>query len=135
MTISSRVELQVEVPTLADFGARYRQYGSRAAGVGKPLYDLVMCPETFVAAAVVTDRLGLPAVAAIAEEVSSLLGGAMQSIDKQFVGALICSLMLANGYVKTGRKRAIPQKGWSKGEVYALPDGGSGLTFKPVSRQ
>jgi hypothetical protein len=133
MSLTERLALTVRIPTVEEFGTRYKQYRSRAEGVGSPLFDLVMRPETFVAAAVVTEKLGLPAVVGIAGDCSAVLGREMESIDKQFVGALICSLMLANGYSKTGKKRAIRQKGWSKGEVYDLPEGGSGLVLKAMS--
>ena len=45
--------------------------------------------------------------------------------DKQFIGAVVCSLMEANGYEKTGKKRSIPHNAFTKGEVYArsrVPD-------------
>lgn len=130
MSHLEKVEVTVIVPDVEDFGARYKQYRSRAEGVGKRFFNLVMTPKSFIASAIVTEQLGLPAVAGVAEECNKLAGGNLDPIDKQFVGALICSLMLANGYSKTGRKRAIPQVGWSKGEVYASPEGGSGFVIR-----
>lgn len=130
MSRAQRIALTVHIPTLEEFGDRYKQYRNRAAGAGRPLFDLVMRPESFIAAAVMTERLGLPAVVGVAGDCAPVVGRVMESTDKQFVGALVCSLMLANGYAKTGKKRSIPQDGWTKGEVYNRPDGGSGLVLE-----
>jgi hypothetical protein len=130
---SSEFRFLVRVPSIEEFGARYRQYRRRAEGDGRRFFDLVMRPDSFVAAAIVTEKLGLPGVAGIAGDCTALAGGKLEAVDKQFVGALVCSLMLANGYSKTGKKRAIPQPGWSKGEVYELLDSGSGLTSRPAT--
>ena len=51
---------------------------------------------------------------------------------KQFVGAPVCSLMLANGYSKTGRKRAIPQPDCRNGAVRTPPEGGTGLVLEAI---
>jgi hypothetical protein len=129
MPYDKDVKVTVSIPDVDDFGARYKQYRSRAEGAGKKFFDLVMTPKSFIAAAVVTEQLGLPAVAGIAQQCGELASGALESTDKQFVGALVCALMLANGYTKTRKKRAIPEKGWTKGEVYAPPKSGSGLVL------
>lgn len=115
-----RFELKVRVPTVAEFAAVFPQYGNIAEGRGKGLWALVMRPASFVACKVVTERLGLPAVAGIAAECSAAGGGRLSAVEKQFVGALVRVLMEANGFKKTGVKRSISEAGWSRGEVYRL---------------
>jgi len=51
-----------------------------------------------------------------------VIGRELTPFDKQFIGGVVCSLMEANGYQKTGTKRATPNKAFSKGEFYvAVP--------------
>ena len=119
----------IHLPTHDEFSTRFPQYGKRAHDEGKRFFGYVMSADTFVAAAVVTERLGLPAVAAIAAACSGMVEGQIEGIDKQFIGAATCALMEANGYSKTGKKRAVPHPDWRKGEVYAPPASGSGLVL------
>jgi hypothetical protein len=37
---------------------------------------------------------------------------------KQFIGALVCSLMEANGFMKSNKKKSIPHHAYTKGEFY-----------------
>ena len=52
----------------------------------------------------------MPAVAAIAQQAATLADGQISAPDKQFLGALMCTLMEHNGFVKTGRKGSVPQR-------------------------
>lgn len=61
-------------------------------------------------------------MSAIADQATALAGGQTSGPDKQFLGALMCSLMEHNGFVKTGRKGSVPQQGWNRGEVYTQAD-------------
>ena len=40
------------------------------------------------------------------------------SFTKQFIGSVICALMEANGYKKTGTKKSVPHELFSTGEFY-----------------
>jgi len=77
-----------------------------------------MSPEGYIRAAVVNDELGLPAAAGVARSCAEATDSGLSSTDKQFIGAAVCALMEANGHAKTGRKRAIPHRAFTKGEVY-----------------
>jgi hypothetical protein len=75
-------------------------------------------------ARVATTDLDLPAVAGVAKlcyrtviEQNSL---EWNGFLKQFIGAVVCTLMEANGFEKTGTKRAIPHREFTKGEFYRL---------------
>lgn len=49
-------------------------------------------------------------------------GGPLIAFEKQAIGALVRILMEANGFKKTGIKRAIAHREFTKGEVYASVD-------------
>ena len=112
----------VVLKNVDEFAARFPQYGPLARGEGRALFDAAMRAEVFNDADALTRVQGLPAVTAVAVAVDELVGGALTGADRQFLGAVTCVLMEANGYAKTGRKRAIPHPGWSRGEVYELTD-------------
>lgn len=106
------------LPEPDDFDARFPQYGPRARSGGSDLFSLVMSPQVAAAGRALSELLGLPAVTAVAALASRHRGERISDTDKQFVGALVCSLMEANGLEKTGTKRSIPVDGWTRGEVY-----------------
>ena len=110
--------MKVSLPSLEEFAERFPHYGPRAADEGRLFFDLVMRPETFVDADALTRVLRLPAVTAVSSTASEVLRGKLTGTDRQFLGALVCTLMEANGYEKTGQKRAIPHPHWNRGEVY-----------------
>lgn len=110
--------MRVFLPTVEEFAKRFPNYGPRAAEEGRPLFDLVMSAKTFVDADALTRVLRLPAVTAVSSSAGAVLKRELSGTDRQFLGALTCALMEANGYQKTGQKRAIPHGDWNRGEVY-----------------
>ena len=118
MSSIAKFETSVVIPNVNDFASSYPHYKNRATTTGKVFFDLVMTPESFLKAACATDDLDLPGVAALAKQCFEAAGGSLSGTDKQYIGALVCALMEANGYRKTGTKRAIPHKAFTKGEVY-----------------
>lgn len=116
------LQLSVNLPSVDDFADRYKQYGQFARGNGYFLYALLVSPASFVKAQVATVDLDLPAVAGVAKTCYESVQG-QTSIEwsrfvKQFIGAVICCLMEANGFKKTGTKKAIPYHAFTKGEMY-----------------
>ena len=118
---SQTYNLQVNVPTVEEFGAKYKQYGPLARGPANFLFELLVSPESFVRASIATE-LGHPAIDGIAEM-------AFQAVDekddilwndnlKRFCGAVICCLMEANGYAKSGERKNVRNKAFKKGEFY-----------------
>jgi len=99
----------------------YSRYSSIANGNGKKLFDLIMQPEVFIRASTISE-IGLPAVLSVADNAKRLVSTnpeiTLDSFTKQYIGAAICSLMEANGYSKTGRKRRVPHEAFSVGECY-----------------
>ena len=77
-----------------------------------------MRAESFIDASALTRCLNVPAVAAIADQARELAGGEISGPDKQLLGALVCTLMEHNGFVKTGKKGSVPRQGWNRGEIY-----------------
>ena len=121
--LSHQLILNVNIPDLDEFKQRFPQYGSFARGDGSILFNHIMTPHSFIRA-MVASELGLPAVAGVAKSCiqiikqnSTLL---LSGHVKQFIGAITCSLMEANGFRKTGTKRSIPHPGFTKGEFYIL---------------
>ncbi len=116
------IEFRVNIPSVDDFAERYPQYGTLARNDFHFLFELLMSPDAYIRARVATLDLDLPAVAGIAklcyQAVQGQPGTEWNSLLKQFVGAVMCSLMMANGFEKTETKRAIPHHGFTKGEFY-----------------
>lgn len=113
--------LNVRVPELADFETRFPQYAPFARGNGNFIFKIVMTPLSFLRCQLATE-LNLPAVAGVAE--TSFNAASQQNIIqfdgflKQFVGALVCTLMEANGFTKSGKKKSVPHHAYTKGEFY-----------------
>tara|TARA_B100001105_G_scaffold140966_1_gene112943 strand:- start:946 stop:1317 length:372 start_codon:yes stop_codon:yes gene_type:complete len=88
---------------------------------GRAVFDAMNNPAAFVAAKEMTS-IELPAVAGVAARVvkaAETMGEALSSFEKQAIGVMMRILMEANGFKKTGIKRAIPHPAFTKGEVYA----------------
>ena len=125
MPIPTTHPVTCQLPTVTEFATRFPRYGNFAANEGKFLFDLLMTPESFIAAEVATAELDRPAVAGVAKRIRQAVRlipanqrprkwGAL----KQFCGAVICTLMEVNNYRKTGLKRAVGVRGFNRGEVY-----------------
>jgi len=118
--------IAVNIPSVDEFATQYRQYGNLAKNEYKVIFELLMSPESFTKAKIVTLDLLLPAVAGVAEDCYRTVEEdeiiEWSSRLKQFIGATVASLMLANGFDKTSKKRSIPHHAFTKGEVYQLTD-------------
>jgi hypothetical protein len=117
--------MSCRLPTVAEFAERFPRYGNFATNEGKFLFELLTTPESFLAAEVATKELDRPAIAGVAKRVRHavrLIPASQRPRKwgtlKQFCGAVICTLMEANNYRKTGLKRAVGVRGFSRGEVY-----------------
>ena len=109
-------------PSVDEFALHYPQYGNLVRNEGLAFFDLIMTPESFLSAQAVTVDLGRPAIAGIARKVTPIL---KQHIDrknlfKQYIGAVVCVLMEANGFEKTNEKKSVQYPGFNRGEVYKL---------------
>lgn len=113
---------EINIPELWEFANTYPQFAGLAKNEGKFLYNIVMKPETYIQAMVLTEY-GMPAVTSVAElcfnEAKRRPGFKFNSRMKQFIGAMIASLMIANGYKKTGRKKSIIHRAYTRGEFYS----------------
>lgn len=112
---------EIKIPEFKEFAETYPQFAGLAKVEGKFLFDIVMKPETFIQAMVLTEY-GMPAVTSVAElcynEAKKRNSFKFTSRMKQFIGAMIASLMIANGYTKTGRKKSIIHRAYTRGEFY-----------------
>jgi len=115
------VSLEAQIPDLDDFEGRFPQYGPFARNEGKFIFEVIMNPLSFFRAKFATE-MSLPAVSGIAEICFNATAQQnaipFNSFLKQYIGALVCSIMEANGYSKTGKKKAIPHHAFTKGEFY-----------------
>jgi len=91
--------------------------------------DFVNSEESFTNMRVVTDALELPAIAGIvkycAEPILQTQPNVKRSSLKRSIGALVCLVMEANGYAKTGIQRAVPPvagRVFHSAEVYQRAD-------------
>jgi hypothetical protein len=112
---------QINIPELKEFAITYPQFAGLTKGEGKFLFDIVMKPETFIQAMILTEY-GMPAVTSVAEvcfnEAKKRRSFQFTGRIKQFIGAMIASLMAANGYKKSGRKKSIIHRAYTRGEFY-----------------
>lgn len=112
---------EIQIPELKEFEVSYPQFSDLALHECRFLFDIVMQPETFIQAMVLTEH-GMPAVTSIAEvcfdQAKKRKGFIFTGRVKQFIGAMIASLMKANGYNKTGRKKSIIHHAYTRGEFY-----------------
>lgn len=119
---TKRYSKEIRIPGLKEFAATYPQFAGMTKEDGKFLFDIVMKPETFIQAMILTEY-GMPAVTSVAEvcynEAKKRRGFKFTGRVKQFIGAMIASLMTANGYKKTGRKKSIIHRAYTRGEFYA----------------
>ena len=115
--------LSVNLPTVDEFEEKFPQYGSYARNEANFLFKRIISPESFINAKVAT-QLGLPAVAGIADCCYKLVTEnetiEWRGFTKQFIGAVVCKLMVDNGFEKTGIKKSIPHPEFTKGEFYKL---------------
>lgn len=113
--------IQVNVPSVDDFGAKYKQYGPLAQGPANFLYEVLVSPESFVRAKIAT-ILGHPAIDGPAELAYQAVAN-QNTVEwndnlKRFCGAVVCCLMETNGYRKTGEKKSVRHHAFTKGEFY-----------------
>ena len=112
---------KAKVPSVGEFAKRFPMYGPFAEGGGKFLFELITNPESHFRLRVATEDLGFPAVAGIARcchEEALRRKVQWSGYLKQYIGAVVCMSMEANGFRKTGTKRTVPHPNFTKGEVY-----------------
>ena len=110
----------VQLPSVEDFARQYRSFAALAEGSERWVFDLIVTPENFLFCAAVTED-GSPAVRAVAAKAAKAFADRSASLDdrqRQFIGALVCTLMETNGYEKTGKKARVGVEPFSRGEVY-----------------
>lgn len=120
---TKQFSISVNLPTVDEFRERYPAYGNYANNEGNSLFKMIVSPESFIYAKVAT-HLQLPAVSGVAEICYKLVLEnetiEWRGYTKQFIGAVVCKLMEDNGYKKTGTKKSVPHREFSKGEFYQL---------------
>ena len=119
---SQTISYTIQLPDIHDLLAKYPRYTKLVNGEGRFLFELIMQSEVFLRAGVLAD-FGLPSVLAVAEPCRVAIEDkagpvTLDSFTKQFIGAAICVLMVANGYQKTGTKKSVPHPSFSIGEFY-----------------
>lgn len=116
-------EKTVTIWNVDEFLGKYPRFKEILNGDGRQIFDEILKPDVFVSASVLADK-GYPSVLAVAEQSTSIIAkyesSGSASFCKQFIGSVICVLMEANGYKKTGKKKSVPHKSFSTGECYVL---------------
>lgn len=112
----------VTLPDVDDFLKKYPRFSTLANGIGRPLFDAIMQPELFINARVLADY-GYPSVLAVADVCQSIIDAnadlsPTDSMVKQYIGSVVCTLMEANGYKKSEKKKSVPHKLFSVAEHY-----------------
>ena len=74
--------------------------------------------------AISASQIGVVAVAGVADDVvrfwKESKGTVPSNYTKQFVGAIICTIMLCNNFRKSGKKKSVGHTAFSKGELYLI---------------
>ena len=116
-----KVEFTVTLYDIHGFLRKYPRFKKFAHGDGKALFDEIMKKEVFIEASVLANY-GYPSVLAVAKKCHEIIVNSddlnADSLIKQFIGSVICTLMEANGYKKTGTKKSVPHELFSVGEFY-----------------
>ena len=113
-------EIIVTLPSIDDFLKKYHRFSTFVRGEGKALFELIIKPSVFLEASILSNY-GYPSVLAVAKQSQDLIKLENLKIDnftKQFIGSVICVLMEANGYKKTGIKKSVPHEFFVTGEYY-----------------
>ena len=120
------VKYSVCIPSVEEFGDVFPQYGHHSKREGRWLYRKIMVPENFKAMEVVTLTLGLPAIAGVAEMCYDAVFNHEYTgwfrFTRQYIGAVVCMMMMENGFERTGRVRSVRGTMFSKGAMYRLKD-------------
>lgn len=123
---TTEISFLVHLPSVDDFAERFPQYGNFARDEGMFLYEEIVTPEGYNNASVATLVFEFPAVAGVAnlcyEAVLEENTIEWRGFVKQFIGAVVCSLMEANGFEKTGIKKSVRHPQFTKGEFYRQID-------------
>jgi hypothetical protein len=109
--------LKVNIPELKEFQKQYPQYSNIAENEGNDLFKLIRTSNSFLTSKILTDN-NLPAVLGVAEICYKTRKKNLNDFTKQFIGASVCALMTANGYIKTGTKKSVRHPAFKKGEFY-----------------
>ena len=111
----------INIPSAADFAERYPQYAPFAISDGQRLFEKIASPQALIMAKAATE-MNLPAVQGIADLCNDEFFAVSKKNSKkfisQFVGAVVCSLMEANGYARSGKKKSVNHSNFSKSEFY-----------------
>ena len=123
--IKRTIVFDVNLPSDEIFKNKYKQYAGKTLTEYRQIYDFLMDPNIFLKASIATKDLKLPAVAGVAYDIYNFAMNnniEWKNITKQFIGAVICTIMESNGYKKTGIKKGVPHPAFTRGEVYELID-------------
>ena len=115
-----KFEVIVTLLSIDDFLEKYPRFSSFAHGSGKVLFDSIMQEASFIATSVLAD-FGYPSVLGVADQCDEIINKTeldAGSFTKQFIGSVVCALMEANGYEKTGSKKSVPHRLFTSGEFY-----------------
>ncbi len=110
--------------SVVDFQAKYRNFAQLINRTDLQLWTTLNNEAAFSHMRSATVCWGYPAVAGITFLIAPILEK-VEAADVDYVkkgtGAMVCSIMEANGYQKTGVKKAVPPfpyRIFSRGEVY-----------------
>ena len=106
------------------FLSNYSHFADQLEGPGGELWRILNSEESFQKMRWATEDMELPAVAGVVRVCAPFVKSAPEKKRnrlKQGIGAMVCAVMDANGYEKTGKKKAVPpvpERVFSVGECY-----------------
>ena len=116
-----KLEIVVTLVSVDEFLKKYPRFANFVFDNGKELFNTIVQKEVFLDSSVLANY-GYPSVLGVADKCLEIITKSTNleanSFTKQFIGSVICALMEANGYKKTGTKKSVPHELFSTGEFY-----------------
>lgn len=115
----------VRIPDGHEFAAKYNKYTTlQNSQLGNDIYA-AMTESDSVIAMMIASNLKLTAVDAIAEKVSQVVKRHGKDLKKeasvkQFIGALACSIMEANGYTIDRQQQNVKHPNFTVAKTYRI---------------
>jgi hypothetical protein len=116
-----RFLLDVNIPSLDEFCTAHPNLAAMARGEGLVFFLSIMDPECYVACAVVTDLLHIPALAGVAAQLEALAvkrGQPLSDREKQYIGVVVADLMEANEFERTDKSGRVGVMPFNRGKLY-----------------
>lgn len=106
-----------KVPSRNEWVVAHPQKASSSTARALAIFDFLSKPGLILQAVLATEAFEMPPITGVALALNHEFPN-LSIHERQTIGSILCLIMELNGYSRTGRKRSIGFKPWSKGELY-----------------